>query len=203
MKKIILLAAGLFVMAGAANAQALKLGVKGGLDISNIIKTDDPNFTTDYKTGFNAGVTLEVKLVGPLSIAPEILYAQKGYKAHTTFGEFTQRTDFIDVPILAKLNLAPGFNVVAGPQVSFLTSTTNTYTNGFSTTVQKNYEDDANKFRKNLIAGVIGVSFDLSKSVDLHGRYSLDLQKNNQDGTSQTPQYRNQVFEVGLGFKIY
>jgi hypothetical protein len=134
MKKIIFLAAGL-LLAGAANAQ-IKFGVAGGADFSNIIKTDDPNFKTDYKTGFNAGVTLDIHLIGPLSFAPEILYAQKGYQAQTTFGQFDQRTNFIDAPLLAKFKLAPGFSVVAGPQVSFLLSTTNTYSNGFSTVAQ-------------------------------------------------------------------
>lgn len=200
MKKILFLAVGLLV-AGAVNAQ-IKFGVKGGLDVSNIIKTDDPNFTTSYKTGFNAGVTLEAHLVGPLSIAPELLYAQKGYSAQTTFGEFNQRTEFIDIPILAKFKVAEGFNFLVGPQISFLTSTTNTYSNGFSTSVQKTYEDDATKFRKALIDGAVGVSFDLSKSIDLHARYTLDLQKNYDNGTSQTPEYRNQVFQIGLGFKL-
>ncbi|EHQ26661.1 porin family protein [Mucilaginibacter paludis] len=201
MKKIIFLVASLFI-AGAVNAQ-VKLGIKGGLDVSNIIKTNDDNFSTSYKAGFNAGVTVEIPIVSPLSIAPEIVFAQKGYKAKTSIGDFTQTTNFIDIPILAKVKLAEGLNVVIGPQVSFLTSTTNTYTNGFSTTIQKQYNDDSDNFRKNLIAGVVGLSFDLSKSVDFHARYALDLQKNNENGTSQTPQYRNQVFQFGLGFKIY
>ncbi len=200
MKKIIVLAVTLLV-AGAVTAQ-VKFGVKGGLDVSNIIKTDDPNFTTNYKTGFNAGITLDVHLVGPLSLAPELLYATKGYKAQTNFGDFDQRTEFIDLPILAKFKLADGFNFLIGPQFSFLTATTNTYSNGIATSVQKTYEDDATKFRKSLIDGAVGVSFDLSKSVDLHARYTLDLQKNSENGSSQTPAYRNQVFQIGLGFKL-
>jgi hypothetical protein len=201
MKKYVLLISGLLITV-AVNAQ-VKFGIKGGLDLSNITKTDDPNFNTDYKTGFNAGLTIEVPILSPLSIAPEILYAQKGYKAHTTLGDYTQTTNFIDIPILAKIKLAEGFNVVIGPQVSFLMSTNNTFSNGFSTTVQKQYDDDADNFRKSLIAGVAGISLDLGKSTDLHFRYALDLQKNNENGTSQTPQYRNQVFQVGIGFKMY
>ncbi len=200
MKKIIFLAAGL-LLAGAVNAQ-VKFGVAGGADFSNIIKTNDPNFTTSYKTGFNAGVTLDIHLIGPLSFAPEILYAQKGYTAQTTSGQFDQRTNFIDAPLLAKFKLAPSFSIVAGPQVSFLMSTTNTYSNGFSTIVQQHYEDDANKFRKSIIDGVVGVTIDLSSTVDLHARYAIDLQQDNVDGTTQTPQYRNQVWQVGLGLKI-
>jgi hypothetical protein len=200
MKKLIFLVAGL-LLAGAVNAQ-IKFGVEGGADFSNIIKSGDPNFSTSYKAGFNAGVTLDIHLIGPLSFAPEILYSQKGYSAQTTYGQFDQRTNFIDAPLLAKFKLAPSFSFLIGPQVSFLTSTTNTYSNGFTTTVEQSYENDKNEFRKSIIDGVIGVQFDLTPTVDLHGRYTLDLQQDNVNGTSQTPQYRNQVWQVGLGFKI-
>ncbi|WP_448701665.1 porin family protein [Mucilaginibacter sp. AW1-3] len=200
MKKIIFLAAGL-LFAGAVNAQ-IKFGVAGGVNFSNIIKTDDPNFTTDYRTGFNAGVTMDIHLIGPLSFDPEILYSTKGYKAHTTSGEFNQRTNFIDAPLLAKLKVAPGFGIIVGPQISFLMSTTNTFSNGFSTVQQQHYEDDSNRFRKSLIDGVLGLNIDLGSNVDLRARYTIDLQQNNADETSQTPQYRNQVWQIGLGFKI-
>src|SRR4051812_10077531 len=101
MKKIIFFAVGLLV-AGAVNAQ-VKFGVKGGLDVSNIIKTNDPNFNTNYVTGFNAGVTLEIPLIGPLGVQPEVVYAQKGYKAILSTGDFTQTRNFIDIPLLARL----------------------------------------------------------------------------------------------------
>src|SRR4051812_48983008 len=104
MKKIIFLAASLFI-AGAVNAQ-VKFGVKGGLDVSNITKTNDPNFSTDYTTGFNAGVTLEIPIVGPLGVQPEVVYAQKGYKANVTGGEFTRTSNFIDIPLMARVRLA-------------------------------------------------------------------------------------------------
>jgi hypothetical protein len=201
MKKILFLAVTLLV-AGAANAQ-INFGIKGGLDVSNIIKTNDNNFNTSFKAGFNAGVLLDIHLVGPLSFEPELLYAQKGYSATTPYGQFNQRTNFIDAPLLAKFKLAPGASFIIGPQVSFLMSTTNTYDNGFSTIVQQQYENDSNKFRKSLIDGVAGFSFALSKAVDLDLRYTLDLQQDNQDGTSQTPAYRNQVFQVGLAFKAF
>lgn len=201
MKKIILLAAGLFI-AGAVNAQ-VKFGVKGGLDVSNIIRTNDPNFSTSYVTGFNAGITLEIPIVGPLGVQPEVVYAQKGYKATVPTGDYTQTNNFIDIPLLARLKLADNFAVVLGPQFSFLTSTKSVYSNGISTTVQKQYNDDADNFRKAIVGGAIGFSVDLSKSVDFHARYALDLQKNNGDGTSQTPEFKNQVFQFGLAFKVY
>ncbi|MGV8880464.1 MAG: hypothetical protein ACOH2A_15710 [Sphingobacteriaceae bacterium] len=93
------------------------------------------------------------------------------------------------------------FSMVAGPQVSFLLSTKNKFESGFAT-VENKFNEDADKFRKSLIGGVVGASFDVTPNIDIHGRYGIDFQKNNENGTSETPKFRNQVFQVGLGFKL-
>jgi hypothetical protein len=64
MKKLIVLAIGLF-FAGAANAQSpIRLGVKGGLNLPNIIKDNGNNdFKTKVNPGFNAGITLDINLI--------------------------------------------------------------------------------------------------------------------------------------------
>ena len=204
MKKIIILAIGLFV-AGAANAQSpIRLGVKAGLNIPNIIKGDgNNNYSTKVNPGFNAGVTLDINLIKGLAFTPELLYSTKGYKAQTSFGEYTQTTHFIDIPILATINLGgSGLNLVAGPQVSFLTSTKNKFDNRFGTVIENQFNEDSDKFKKSLVGGVIGFRYDINDKFDIHGRYALDFQKNNEDGTKQTPEYKNQVFSVGLGVKF-
>jgi len=207
MKKIFILALGLFVTGLTANAQStdsfIRLGVKGGANFSNIIKDDGNNdFKTDYIVGYNAGVTLDIKLLENLAFTPELLYSTKGYKLESIFGTFTQTTHFIDVPILASIKLAQGLNLVAGPQVSFLLSTNNKFENGFGTAEQQVVEDESDRFKKSLLGGVIGARFDLSNQLGIFGRYSLDFQKNNENGSSTTPEFKNQVFQVGLGLKF-
>ena len=207
MKKIFILAIALLSSAGIANAQStdkpVKFGVKAGANFSNIIKDDGNNsFKTDYLVGYHAGVTVDIKLLDNLAFTPEALYSTKGYKSTSTFGEFTQTTHFIDIPILASVKLGGGLNLVAGPQVSFLMSTKNTFETGFGTAEQKIVEDDSDRFRKSLVGGVVGFRYDFSNRVGLNGRYALDFQKNNENGTSQTPEYKNQVFQVGLGLKF-
>ena len=204
MKKIIILAIGLFV-AGAANAQSpIRLGVKAGLNLPNIIKGDgNNNYSTKVNPGFNAGVTLDINLIKGLAFTPELLYSTKGYKAQTSLGEYTQTTHFIDIPILATINLGgSGLNLVVGPQVSFLTSTKNKFDNRFGTVIENQFNEDSDKFKKSLVGGVIGFRYDLNDKFDIHGRYALDFQKNNEDGTKQTPEYKNQVFSVGVGVKF-
>ncbi len=206
MKKIFILAIAL-LSTGIANAQStdkpIRFGVKAGANFSNIIKDDGNNsFTTDYLVGYHAGITLDIKLLENLAFTPEALYSTKGYKSTSAVGEFTQATHFIDIPILASIKLGGGLNLVAGPQVSFLMSTTNTFESGFGSAQQQIVEDDSDRFKKSLVGGVIGFRYDFSNKIGLNGRYALDFQKNNENGTSQTPEYKNQVFQVGLGLKF-
>lgn len=206
MKKIFILAIALFIT-GVANAQstdqAIRFGIKAGANFSNIIKDDgNNNFETDYLTGFHAGVTVDIKLLENLAFTPELLYATKGYKLTSSFGEFTQTTHFIDVPILASIRLGGGLNLVAGPQVSFLLSTNNKFENGFVTTQEQIVEDESDRFKKSLVGGVIGFRYDFNNRVGINGRYALDFQKNNENGSSTTPEFKNQVFQVGLGVKF-
>ncbi len=206
MKKIFILAIGLFATS-FANAQStdspIKLGAKAGVNYSNIIKGDgNNNFNTDYLVGYHAGLTLDIKLIENLAFTPEVLYSTKGYKLTSSIGDFTQTTNFIDVPILASVKLAKGLNLVAGPQVSFLLSTNNKFENGFGTAEQKIVEDDSDRFKKSLVGGVVGFRYDFSNRVGINGRYALDFQENNENGSSQTPSYKNQVFQLGLGLKF-
>lgn len=206
MKKILILAIGLFI-SGVANAQstdkAVRLGAKAGVNYSNIIKDDgNNNFETDYLVGFHAGLTLDIKLLENLAFTPEALYSTKGYKLTSSFGEFTQTTHFIDVPILASVRLGGGLNLVAGPQVSFLLSTNNKFETGFGTAEQKIVEDDSDRFKKSLVGGVVGFRYDFSDKIGINGRYALDFQKNNENGSNTTPEFKNQVFQLGLGLKF-
>lgn len=203
MKKIFILALGLFAATAASAQDRIKFGVKAGLNVSDVIKGDgNNNFDTKTKAGFNAGVTLEIPLIAGLAFTPEVLYAQKGYKLTSSFGTFTQTTNFIDVPILASFRLGSSFNIVAGPQVSFLLSTKNKFENGFGAVQQTNVENDSDRFKKSLVGGLIGFRYDVNDKFDIHGRYALDFQKNNENGTTTTPEYRNQVFSVGVGVKF-
>lgn len=177
-----------------------KFGFKIGANISNSVSTYD-NYSTGSLVGLNLGVTADLPIIYPVSFAPEVLYSQKGYTIGTTYGNFTQRTHFIDVPLLAKFKVAPTFSILIGPQLSWLMSTTNTYDDGFSITQRSTY-DNRNNGHKTYLDGVIGVSFDINRNVDIHGRYAINLQGTDRYGNTYTPDYRNQVWQVGLGFKF-
>jgi len=176
----------------------VKVGITGGLNIANTINAYNDNYSTGSIVGFNAGLTLDIPIIYPLSFAPEVLYSQKGFAAVTADGNFTQHANYIDVPLLAKLRVSPTFSFLVGPQISFPVSTTNTYDNGFVITNEQYYNTYG---RGTVLDGVLGVSFDLSRDVELRARYTVDLQPNQQNA-SYGGDYRNQVWQIGLGFKF-
>jgi opacity protein-like surface antigen len=176
-------------------------GFKIGANFSNSVSTRDYGYTTGSLVGLNLGLFADLPIVQPISFAPEVLYSQKGYVVGTTYGNFTQRTHFLDVPLLAKFKVGPTFNILVGPQLSWLMSTTNTYDDGFMVTERSTYDSD-NNGHKTYLDGVVGVSFDINRNVDIHGRYNINLQKTDRYGNTYTPDYRNQVWQVGLGFKF-
>lgn len=177
----------------------VKVGIAAGLNISNTIDAYDSNFSTDAIAGFHAGLTLDIPIVYPLSFAPEIMYSGKGYAANTEYGRFTQRTNYIDVPLLLKVKLAPNFNFLVGPSINFLTSTNNTYQTDFATDYEHFYN---NRGDQTNVSGVIGLSVDVARNVELRARYNIDLSANHPDNDSYLPDYRNQVWQIGLGFKF-
>jgi opacity protein-like surface antigen len=55
--------------------------------------------------------------------------------------------------------------------------------------------------QKTILDGVIGVSFDITSNVELRARYGLDLEQNYQE-SAYGADYRNQVWQIGLGVKF-
>lgn len=180
-----------------------KVGFTAGANFANTTSSYNSgynNYSTGNLTGLNVGVVFDIPLFYPLSFAPEVLYSQKGHTTATSSGNFTQRTNYIDIPLLAKIKAGPVFNIYVGPQFSYLLNTTNTYDNGFAITSQQYYENTRNT--RAIFGGVLGVGFDLSQNIELRGRYNIDFNKTDYYGNTYVPNSRNQVWQVGLGFKF-
>jgi opacity protein-like surface antigen len=174
----------------------------GGMNIANTVNAYNQDYQTDTKIGWHVGVGFDLPITYPLSLSPEVLFSQKGYTAATSYGEFKQTTNYIDVPLLLKFHVVPGFNLLVGPQISFLLGTHNSYSDGFNTTYESTYNNSYDGYNKTLIGAVGGISFDLGRNVELRGRYTIDITPNNESGNTYVPSYRNQVWQVGLGFKF-
>jgi hypothetical protein len=220
MKKILSLAIGLF-LAGTVCAQTYyyaphrvhrrsvvrrdddfytpRVGVEGGLNIANTVSSYNTGYSTSSILGFNVGLTADIPLAYPLSFEPEVLFSQQGYQANTTDGTLTQRNNYIDIPLLAKFRLVRGFNFLIGPQINIPLTSTTAFDNGFNVSSESYYTNNNNN---SYIAGALGFSIDLNPNVDIHARYLIDLTSNTQDANSPIADYRNQVWQFGIGIKF-
>lgn len=122
MKKLILSGILAFGTMLAVQAQNVKFGVKGGLNISKLTNTDG----SKALAGFHAGGLVNIGLNESWAIQPEVLYSSQGTKAEKgIFGLTASNTlnlNYINVPVMVQYSIVPAFYLEAGPQVGFLTA---------------------------------------------------------------------------------
>jgi hypothetical protein len=122
-RRLFSLLGALVILATFAPAPAAaQFGIRGGLNLTSFVGGDA---NAEGKQGLKAGGSLQLLSFGPISIVPEVYYAQKGAKQTGTVDGQPQPVlvdfslDYIEVPVLAKLSL-PGTRSVrpylaAGP----------------------------------------------------------------------------------------
>jgi hypothetical protein len=180
-----------------------RLGFKGGLSMATIIKTNDNSYSTNPLWGFNGGAIIQLPLGKIVGIQTEVLFSQKGYRttgSSLLYGDYDYRRylNFLDIPILLRINSSKEFALVVGPQYSYLLSTHTVFKTG-ATMYQQTVNSDNSNITKNIFGGVIGADINLDEHFFIYARYSIDFKNNNGDGSSSTPAYKNQVIQLGLG----
>ncbi len=212
MKKSIFLAVVYLSIAYSATAQTettddreqMHIGIKAGINYSNVYDTESKDFTADGKVGFAGGVFLSIPIGKFIGVQPEVQYSQKGFTGKgTILGSaytFTRSTDYIEVPILFMIKPIAPLALVLGPQFSFLTKRTDTFTNAIFTESQQQEFNNEN-VRKNILGVVVGADFTFT-NILVGVRGTWDIQNNNGDGTSNTPRYKNAVLQATVGLRF-
>ena len=123
MKRFFTLVVLLSAMTMATQAQGVKVGLKGGLDIVNM-SFDENVFKTDNKMGWFVGPTVKVSLpVTGLGIDISAFYDVKKYDLTANQKTETVSQRSVLIPVNARFNFglgsAAGIYVAAGPQVAF------------------------------------------------------------------------------------
>jgi hypothetical protein len=182
MKKLFLfsVAFGLFF---AANAQ---FGIRAGLSSGNF---SDTNFNA--KLGFHAGGYYRLG-TGFISVEPGVQYSIKGYEGNvkTTGAVISEKLNYVDIPVLIRLNVYPFLNVFAGPQASLLLS--------------RKYELDGNTDTSTEVisgydlGGVVGLGVSLVSGINFQISYDLGLRSLNYYNTD----VKNRVLKLSVGIDI-
>lgn len=190
---------------GTDYREEVMFGAKVGLNYSNVYDAEGENFNADSKFGLATGVFLALPLSKLIGLQPEILYSQKGFQATGSIlggaYDFTRTTSFIDVPLLFAIKPISALTILAGPQYSYLIKQKDVFANGV-TTIEQEKEFANDNIRKNLLCFTLGADINVEHLV-IGARAGWDIQKNNGDGTSTTPRYKNVWYQATIGYRFY
>lgn len=212
MKKITLLIATLTALINTAGAQnqtdfreRFLIGVKAGVNYSNVYDSKGDEFRADPKLGLAAGAFLAIPFGKYLGLQPEVLFSQKGFKGTgRILGSnytLTRTSNYLDMPLFFTLKPSEFFTLLAGPQFSYLLKQTDAFANA-TTTIEQEAEFGKSDIRKNTLCFVAGMDITV-KHIVLGGRIGWDVQSNHADGTSTTPRYKNVWYQATIGYRFY
>jgi hypothetical protein len=202
-------------------AQAPSFGIKAGLSsatikgdaansLNNLIDYTDGAITSNSRTGFFAGANVAIPLSENVSVEPGVYYAQKGYSLN---GELNLKnldfiganakaqlqSHYIDIPLLVKANMG-GFQVFAGPQVSYLAKADLRTTAGLlGFNVLNRTMDASDQFKRWDAAVTGGIGYQFTNGFNISASYDHGLSK--VDANNRFDAY-NRSFKVGAGFRF-
>lgn len=158
MKKILLVFA-LFIVANIAKSQ-INIGLKGGLNISKISGT----IQFSSIPSFAVGAYTQIPLNDNIDFQPEIIYNATGGKFETA----KTKLNYINLPLLAKYNVAnTDLSIIGGPQLGLVLSA-NTTSEGITESIKQ----EVNSFE---FSGVTGLQYSLSDKFIIGSRYQFGL----------------------------
>jgi hypothetical protein len=199
MKKVLFLAVALLI-GGVASAQKLNFGIKGGV---NFNKASDISFSQDISTSFqktssnvtewHLGVYGEIGLPF-VSLQPELLFSAKGFKSDQSTGTVEVKYNYLDIPLLVKFSPIPLVSIFTGPQASIKLSDKITGPSDITSQIKL---DNIKSGDWSILAGA-GVQ--LSK-LQIQGRYVWGL--SDMTNESAKVDFKNQMFQISLGYKIF
>ncbi len=207
MNKIILAAFVLSLMAFSANAQYL--GLKGGLNLSNL-NVDDVD-SKNMRTGYHFGAYLNLPLSDAFSFQPEVLYSTKGSTVEKVYdfagidgtGTAELKIDYIDVPLLGIFRIGNALELHVGPYIGFLANSS--YNLKIEGELDGEYNDEIDSDQlKGLDYGLIG-GFALNFSaLQVGARYNYGLQKIEDSSTADAifGDAKNSYFQIFAALRI-
>ena len=162
------------------------VGIKGGYNLAAV--QYDGEGETGQRHGFHIGLYSESFVSNNFAIQPEIMFSQQGYEITNSSGKFTQKLNYINVPLMFKAYPSDNFFLEVGPQIGFAVTHKEEYSGLFSSSQE--YDPKSLDWGLNL-----GVGLKSDSGVSIGVRYHLglgDLYENNNA--------YNRVWQFSLGF---
>ena len=196
-------------------------GIRGGLSsasmkgdaansLNDMLDFTNGGITSGNHTGFFGGGYASIPVTDQFSVEPALYYTQKGYEL---IGELNVKgldflganakakltSNYIDLPILLKGNFS-GFQVFAGPQLSYLAKADLRTTAGLLGFNLLNKTMDATEqFNRWDAAMVGGVGYQFANGLNISATYDHGLMKADKNKNMEA---YNRSFKVGLGISF-
>ncbi len=190
--RMLILMTACLLAAGAASAQGIKLGVKGG---ATMYKIDGKSFQDEFQWGYHVGGVAELMWSKNWGIQPEVLFNQSnpqtGYQFDTLYKSINPGTlknvklNYLSIPVLLTWRPSPLISFQAGPNFSILMSEQKTL-----------LQDGAAAFKSGNVSILGGVQLNIL-SFRVYGRYGVGLTNlNNID--ENTDKWKSRGGQIGV-----
>ncbi|RYF91155.1 MAG: PorT family protein [Chitinophagaceae bacterium] len=195
MKTKILLAAIVvaFSATTSVKAQGFEAGIKAGAEIHKI---DGKEFADEFSYGYHAGGFAHLKLGSKFGVQPEVMFSSVKVDTSANFRDvynFNNVKDvqlkYLKIPLLLTYSPNPFVTLQAGPQYGILLDKEKSLVNNGKAA-----------FSNGDFSMVGGVQLNISK-LRLYGRYTVGL--NNINEIDNQDKWKNQNFQVGVGFALF
>ena len=206
-----------------SGTSGVRFGFRGGLNLADVQGDAVKSFTTlagyapdgavtrAMRPGFYAGLYATLPIGPGFAIEPGISYSEKGTVLRGTLPfpalDFlnaqvtgTARLAYLDVPVLAKVFITPGFYLYAGPQASFLVSgKARVEAGALGFTAYKQDFDISDQLRKVDFAAVAGLGYQFENGLGLSVGYDYGLTSLD---TNNRFDAQNRVIKAGLNYSF-
>ncbi|MFL1011873.1 porin family protein [Flavisericum labens] len=164
-------------------------GLKFGYNLAAV--SFDGETETGQRHGFHIGLYGESFIAESAALQVELLYSQQGYELKDGSGTFTQKLDYLNLPLSLKIYPASTFYLETGPQIGLAISHKEEFDSNFGL-FDTSQEFDPNNFDWGFN---FGGGFKTKSGVTLGVRYHLGMGDIYDEGSPQ-----NRVWQFSLGF---
>jgi len=186
MKKMMLIA--LMLVATTTSFAQIYIKPMVGGTLANVTKSD-----MDYKFGLVAGGEVEFPVASQFSITGGLLYSMQGAKKD----DYKMNLDYLNIPVLANIYVAPGFALKAGVQL------------GIKANAEAKYGDTkldiSDSFKSTVFDIPVGLSYEFNDFV-IDARYNIGITNVSEPikafGFKEEVEGKNSVFMLTLGYKF-
>ena len=169
-------------------------GIKGGLNLADIVMTNyiNPDVESDLaiKAGLHAGVFLDGMVDDRIGMAAELLYSNKGVKGFSNIN-----LHYITLPLLAQYKLTDRLSAELGPELGYMFSAesafgnvANTYTNKFDLAIDGGFRLDSPRL-------IFGIRY-------CAGIFSVREPQESAATPGEKIKYQNRVLQISIGYKL-